>query len=77
MTIGGEVFTYKKGMNKALEKSIEHQIPIKTVTTGSRLHRFTDLAVEAYKIPGSILRVSINAPKKFYRKQLLSFLFKL
>ena len=69
MTMGGEVFFYKKGITKALEKSIEHQIPVKTVSNGSFLGQYVDLAVEAYKIPGSMLRVSVNATRENYLTQ--------
>ena len=69
MTMGGEVFLYKKGMQKALEKSIEYQIPLKTVSNGSCLKSYIPLILEVYKIPGSILRVSINSDKEHYKEQ--------
>ena len=69
MTMGGEVFLYEAGIRKALEKSIEYQIPLKTVTNGSRLGKFVPEIIKAYKIKGSQLRVSINAGKKNYQRQ--------
>lgn len=69
MTMGGEVFLYKNGIKKALEKSIEYQIPVKTVTNGSQLNKFIPEIVEAYKIPGSMLRVSINSDSEHYQEQ--------
>ena len=69
MTMGGEVFLYKNGITKALEKSIEYQIPIKTVSNGSRLSEYIDLIVKAYKIPGSMLRISVNSDSEHYLEQ--------
>ena len=69
MTMGGETFLYRQGAVAALKKSIEHQIPLKTVTNGSALSGYIPLIQEAYKIPGSMLRVSINSDKEHYRKQ--------
>jgi len=68
MTMGGEVFLYKKGMKKALEKSIQYKIPLKTVTNGTCLKSYIEEIVEAYKIPGSQLRVSINSDRKHYKE---------
>jgi len=69
MTMGGEPFLNKEGIEKALEKSIQYQIPLKTVTNGSYLGEHIENIVQAYKTSGSILRVSINANKKNYKKQ--------
>ncbi|MCX6707127.1 MAG: radical SAM protein [Candidatus Woesearchaeota archaeon] len=69
MTMGGEVFTYRAGIKKALEKSIQHNIPLKTVTNGSLLGNYLDDVIEAYKIPGSVLRISINAGRADYAEQ--------
>ena len=69
MTMGGEVFLYREGMQTALEKSIEYKIPIKTVSNGSYLKNYMPLIIESYKIPGSMLRISINSDKENYRKQ--------
>ncbi|MBI2046859.1 hypothetical protein HYT26_01700 [Candidatus Pacearchaeota archaeon] len=69
MTMGGEVFLCRKGMQAALEKSIEYKIPLKTVSNGSCLKDYIPLIIEAYKIPGSMLRISINSNKGHYRKQ--------
>ncbi len=69
MTMGGEVFSYEKGIRAALEKSVEHQIPMKTVTNGSLLGNYVDLVAEAYRIEGSMLRVSINADRNNYHLQ--------
>lgn len=69
MTMGGEVFLYRKGMQKALEKSIEYRIPLKTVSNGSCFESYLPLIMEAYKIPGSMLRVSINSDKEHYQEQ--------
>jgi sulfatase maturation enzyme AslB (radical SAM superfamily) len=69
MTMGGEVFLYRAGMQIALEKSIIYKIPLKTVSNGSHLKEYIPLLVNAYKIPGSMLRVSINSDKEHYRAQ--------
>ena len=67
MTMGGEVFLHKKGIKKCLEKSVEYQIPLKTVTNGSCLKNHIEEIVEAFKIPGSILRVSVNMDREHYK----------
>ncbi len=69
MTMGGEVFLHKQGMKTALEKSVEYRIPLKTVSNGSRLKSFINQIIQAYKIPGSMLRVSINSTKQNYNEQ--------
>lgn len=68
MTIGGEPFLHEQGIRRTLEKSIEYQIPLKTVTNGSCLENYIELINEAYKIPGSIIRVSINSNLENYKK---------
>ncbi|MFH1823098.1 MAG: radical SAM protein [archaeon] len=69
MTMGGEVFLYKEGIETALKKSIECEIPLKTVSNGSCLKSYIPLILKAYKIPGSMLRVSINSDKEHYKEQ--------
>jgi radical SAM protein with 4Fe4S-binding SPASM domain len=69
MTMGGEVFLYEEGMKKVMEKSREYKIPIKTVSNGSRLGEFIPEIIETYKIPGSMLRISINSDRENYMEQ--------
>jgi len=69
MTMGGEVFLYKEGIETALRKSIECAVPVKTVTNGSCLKDYVPLILKAYRVPGSMLRVSINSDKKHYKEQ--------
>jgi len=69
MTMGGEVFLYKEGIKKALEKSVEHRIPLKTVTNGSCLRPYISEIVKAYSLPGSHLRVSVNSNRENYQRQ--------
>ncbi len=70
MVIGGEPFLYEKGIKKTLEKSIEYQIPLKIVTNGSHLGKNLDLIINAFQIPSSRLRVSINSNIENYKKQI-------
>jgi MoaA/NifB/PqqE/SkfB family radical SAM enzyme len=69
MTMGGEVFTYDEGIRLALAKSAEFKIPLKTVSNGSHLGKYADLIEGAYKLPGSMLRVSVNAGRNRYHEQ--------
>ncbi len=69
MTMGGEVFLHNKGIRKALRKSVETRIPLKIVSNGSCLERHVDDVAEAFKIPGSVLRVSVNAGREHYQQQ--------
>jgi len=70
MTMGGEAFVYREGITAAMAKSIQHQLPIKTVTNGSLLDRYMGQVVDTYRIPGSQLRVSINADRANYAAQI-------
>lgn len=69
MTMGGEVFVYSKGIDKAMEKSLEYGIPLKTVTNGTLLAPHAEKIRRAYSLSGSMLRISLNAGRKNYSRQ--------